>query len=97
MRFSYLQANGIDLTQATHHQARTALTSVGGGGAVARSFELTVYRERASASECGGGGGSSGSGCSGRRHFGSNPDNPFEREGKFIQFFRHFVISIRYR
>lgn len=73
----FRQANGIDLTQATHHQARTALTSIGGG--VARSFELTVYRERASASECGG---SSSSGSSGRRQFGSTPENPFEREGK---------------
>ncbi|VUZ39013.1 unnamed protein product [Hymenolepis diminuta] len=70
-----LEANGIDLTQATHHQARTALTSVGGG--VARSFELTVYRERALVSECGG---SSSSGSSGRRRFGSTPENPFERE-----------------
>ncbi|KAH9284188.1 Ligand of Numb protein X 2 [Echinococcus granulosus] len=66
-----LEVNGIDLTQATHHQARTALTSI--GGAVARSFELTVYRERA-ASECAGSGGSS------KRHFGSIPENPFERE-----------------
>lgn len=68
-----LEVNGIDLTQATHHQARTALTSI--GGAVARSFELTVYRERA-ASECAGSGGSS------KRHFGSIPENPFEREGR---------------
>ncbi|KAL5108737.1 Ligand of Numb protein X 2 [Taenia crassiceps] len=66
-----LEANGIDLTQATHHQARTALTSI--GSAAARSFELTVYRERA-ASECAGLGGS------GKRHFGSAPENPFERE-----------------
>lgn len=73
---SIFQANGIDLTQATHHQARTALTSIGGG--VARSFELTVYRERALVSECGG---SSSSGSSGRRRFGSTPENPFEREG----------------
>uniref|UniRef100_A0A5K3FS69 Ligand of Numb protein X 2 n=1 Tax=Mesocestoides corti TaxID=53468 RepID=A0A5K3FS69_MESCO len=64
-----LEANGIDLTQATHHQARTALTSI--GGVAKSSFELTVYRERA-ASDLGS------SASSGKRPVGL--ENPFERE-----------------
>lgn len=53
---------------------------------MARSFELTVYRERAatSTSECGTG---SGSGSSSKRQFGSTLENPFEREGRHSCFF----------